>query len=102
MTLDETIEEFEAIAKKYSEKCKDKLNVMDMVNLPLQNEALDDFIKADAHKQVAEWLRELQRYRNGIEQIKERINNYKGCDMWGIANGMQFALECLEVKADDD
>ena len=57
---------------------------------------------ASEHRQLAEWLRKLKKYEEGIEKIKELMNDYKGCDMWDTANGMQFALECLEVNADDD
>ena len=57
---------------------------------------------AKEHRQLAEWLRKLKKYEEGIEQIKEQINDYKGRNnMWDTANGMQFALECLEVNADE-
>ena len=57
---------------------------------------------AKEHRQLAEWLRKLEKYEEGIEKIKEQINDYKGRNnMWDTANGLQFALECLEVNADD-
>lgn len=57
---------------------------------------------AKEHRQLSEWLRKLNKYEEGIEKIKKLMNDYKGCDMWDTANGLQFALECLEVNADDN
>jgi hypothetical protein len=58
---------------------------------------------SEEHRQLVEWLRKLKKYEEGIEQIKEQINDYKGRNnIWDTANGMQFALECLEVNADED
>lgn len=64
---------------------------------------IDEAIKhceevAEEHRQLAEWLRELKKYEEGIVQIKELINGYKGHDMWDTAHGMQLSLECLEVS----
>ena len=53
--------------------------------------------KSEEHWQLAEWLMELKTYKEGIEKIKEQINNYKGNDMYDEANAMEFALELLGV-----
>ena len=91
MTLDEAIRHCEDVAEEKEQEAKEAhvLSGMDCMEC------------AEEHRQLAEWLRELKKYEEGIEQIKELMNDYKGCDMWDIANGLQFALECLEVNADD-
>ena len=61
----------------------------------LVNECVDC---AKEYHQFAKWLKKLQAYEEGIGKIKEQVNNFKGCDMWDMANGMELALELLEVK----
>lgn len=90
MTIDETI--------KYCEKVAERLEGKD--GYAYTDSTCDECAKE--HRQLAEWLRKLKKYEEGIEQIKEQINDYKRRNnMWDTTNGMQFALECLEVNADE-
>lgn len=52
---------------------------------------------ANAHRQLKRWLKELKTYRNGIEKIKEQINDYKGQGDYESANAMEYTLEMLGV-----
>lgn len=52
-------------------------------------------------RQLAKWLKKLKAYEEGINEIKNQINNFKGCDMWDTANGMEFALELLGVENEE-
>ena len=44
------------------------------------------------------FFEELEKYREGVKQIKEQINDFKGCDMYEEANALELALEFLGVK----
>lgn len=72
MTLEEAIERYEKLSKEYEEKiihnerfgnmpCVDKGNVF------YRN-------KSEEYRQLAEWLKELKKYRE-----KDRYNNYDIC-----------------------
>lgn len=100
LTLEEAIKAEEAETLAY-EECLNSLD--DNMPTDMWNELNKSLGKQmDYHRQLAEWLRKLEKYEEGIEKIKEQINDYKGRNnMWDTANGMQFALECLEVNADD-
>jgi hypothetical protein len=56
---------------------------------------------ADNYHHIAEWLKKLKTYEEGINEIKNKINHFKGCDMWDTANGMEFALELLGVDDEE-
>lgn len=73
MTLEEAVDKFETIAKEYAEKLQKNLNVMEMIDLPLQDESLDYFMTAEANKQVAEWLKELKKYKIKFEYIISQL-----------------------------
>ena len=88
MTLDEAIRHCEEVAEEKEQEAKEAhvLSGMDCMEC------------AEEHRQLAEWLKELKTYQEGINEIKNKINNFKGCDMWDTANGMEFALELLGVE----
>ena len=97
MTIEEAIKHCEEVAESEEQKYKDWKG--DYPHLKKIDSCLEC---AKEHRQLAEWLRKLEKYEEGIEKIKELMNDYKGRNnMWDTANGMQFALECLEVNADD-
>ena len=73
MTIDEAVDKFETIAKEYAEKIQNNLNVMEMIDLPLQDESLDYFMIAEANKQVAEWLKELKAYRELADGLVKAV-----------------------------
>ena len=78
MTLEETIQEFEDIAKEHMEKAEKSIHCLSFVNLPsLRDDAMGDFIVAEANNQVAEWLKELKHHRNVIDKTKEEIKAVK-------------------------
>ena len=58
MTLDEAIKHCEEVAEKYCEKVEDGLTA-------------DDFCDscASEHRQLAEWLKELKKYRAVFEKV---------------------------------
>ena len=89
MTLDEAIKHCEEVAEKYCEKVEEGLTA-------------DDFCDscASEHRQLAEWLRELKKYRAIFEKIGRilRENGYTMDDLdtiFGKANNE-------EVNADAD
>lgn len=92
MTIDEVIER-EQYSAEANREMADTYHTDENIYLK-EEEAFRN--REDYHRQLAEWLRELKKYEEGIVQIKELINDYKGHDMWDTANGMQLALECLE------
>lgn len=60
---------------------------------------INDFVEtAEKYHQIVVYLQELEKYREGVKQIKEQINNFKGCDMYDEANALELALEFLGVK----
>lgn len=63
-------------------------------NCPLFHECLEC---ANEHRQIAEWLKKLGNYEDGIEKIKEQINCFKALEEWTEANAMEYALELLGV-----
>lgn len=96
MTLEEAIKHCEEVAEEQEKKARKKNDGTMSTRIKCEECAKE-------HRQLAEWLRKLEKYEEGIEKIKELMNDYKGRNnMWDTANGMQFALECLEVNADDD
>lgn len=97
LTLEEAIKAEEAETLAY-EECLNSLD--DNMPTDMRNEFNKSLGKEmDYHRQLAEWLRKLEKYEEGIEKIKEQINDYKGRNnMWDTANGLQFALECLGGK----
>lgn len=99
LTLEEAIKAEEAETLAY-EECLNSLD--DNMPTDMRNEFNKSLGKEmDYHRQLAEWLRKLEKYEEGIEKIKEQINDYKGRNnMWDTANGLQFALECLGVNTD--
>lgn len=62
MTLDEAIKHAEEVMVENLEKTKDR-NASDTI-------AIECFECADEHRQLAEWLKELKRYRESGEVIK--------------------------------
>ena len=96
LILDDAIKHCEEVAEAEEQKLKDwKGDYPHLKKIDSCKEC------ASEHRQLADWLRELKTYRAGVEKIKEQVNNYKGCDMWDTANGMEFALELLEVNQND-
>lgn len=67
MTIDETIEYLEKIAKHQLE-CAEKLDELGCDSTSTRS-------TVDYHKQLAEWLRELQRYRFEISECKAILDN---------------------------
>lgn len=95
MTLEEAIKHCEEVAEEQEWQAYKSISRTD-------DERMSCLECAAEHRQLAEWLKKLKKYEEGIEKIKELVNDYKGCDMWDTANGLQFALECLEVNADEE
>lgn len=93
MNIDEAIKHCEEVARGHERNCE---IFNDDVELYAINKEW-----ADNYHNIAEWLKELKTYQEGINEIKNKINNFKGCDMWDTANGMEFALELLGVCDDD-
>ena len=106
ITLDGAIMHCEEVAENQDKLCKrydDASGYSRSHNETIRtNDAKKCEECAEEHRQLAEWLRKLKKYEEGIEKTKELMNDYKGCDMWDTANGLQLALECLEVNADDN
>lgn len=92
--IDEAIKHCEAVASGHERNCE----------IFADNPELYAINKewADNYYHIAEWLKKLKTYQEGIDEIKNKINDFKGCDMWDTANGMEFALELLEVNADEE
>lgn len=69
MTLDETIKHCEEVAEKFDTE-------LNLINCGISNESCDDCLQyAKEHRQLAEWLRELQRYRFEISECKAILDN---------------------------
>ena len=60
---------------------------------------INDFVEtAEKYHQIVVCLQELEKYREGVKQIKKQINNFKGIDAYDEANALELALEFLGVK----
>ncbi len=92
MNLEEAIKHCEEVAEKQEKRCSYYKEHDLQEYLPSESEC------AKEHRQLADWLKKLKAYEDGVEIIKEQMNDLKCCDMWDIANGMAFALELLGVK----
>lgn len=93
MTIDETIKHCEAVASGHDRNCEIFTNDFELWQINKE--------WADNYYNIVGWLKELKTYRKGINEIKNKINNFKGCDMWDTANGMEYALELLEVENEE-
>ena len=56
---------------------------------------------ADEYRQLAEWLRELNAYREGVEKIKGQIIAFDGFGEIDSANVLKYALALLEVEQNE-
>ena len=90
MNIDEAIEREKALAYSFGERYK-RLGEPVGNLMELEQE----------HQQMADWLKELKTYQEGIEYIKSRINYYRNLDMWDVANSLELALEILGVENDN-
>lgn len=93
MTLEEAIKHCEDVASGHERNCTIFADDPELWQINKE--------WADNYYHIAEWLKKLKTYQKGINEIKNKINNFKGCDMWDTANGMEFALELLGVENDD-
>ena len=67
--LDEAIKHCEEVAEKFDTE-------LNLINCGISNESCDDCLQyAKEHRQLAEWLRELQRYRFEISECKAILDN---------------------------
>jgi len=68
MTLDEAIKHCEEVAKENDDSAKEFYRVSKLETHPDQKRAEDGYVEckecAEAHRQLAEWLRELKAYKN--------------------------------------
>lgn len=63
MNLDEAIKHCEEVAEKYDTE-------INLINCGISNESVDECLEcASEHRQLAEWLRELKKYRAIFEKI---------------------------------
>ena len=90
MTIDEAIKHCEEVAEKYCEKVEEGLTA-------------DDFCDscASEHRQLAEWLKELKKYR----EARKEINGL--ATVWEEGEGINKCRRILfkhleEVNADED
>ena len=110
MTLEEVIRYHEEIAEEYQRVVDTGIVSADVTIDMLycgDTEVIEEHLAnyhrcASENRQITEWLKKLQAYEEGIEKIKEQVNNFKGCDMWDTADGMELALELLEVKDEEN
>lgn len=67
--LDEAIKHCEEVVEKFDTE-------LNLINCGISNESCDDCLQyAKEHRQLAEWLRELQRYRFEISECKAILDN---------------------------
>lgn len=71
MTLDEAIKHCEEVAEKKEEMCR----IEELMGLGLQNAEMMKC--AREHKQLAEWLRELKKYRTKNESYLAKYKKFK-------------------------
>lgn len=97
MTIEETIEHLDQIAKNQFE-CADKIDELHCDSTSTRN-------MASYHKQLAEWLRELQAYRKAENEIEQELVNWNDIDN-GKCRGLFLATSIIqhykneEVNAD--
>lgn len=96
MTIDETI--------KHCEELADQLEGKD--GYAYTDSTCDECAKE--HRQLAEWLRELQIYRKKLTEIEEAVDFYKGCEScqgfreYPTDKFVEDLVRILEVNADED
>lgn len=71
-SIDEAIQHCEEVAEEQKEKAK---RIGELIHDEMYDYCLE---RAADHRQLAEWLRELQAYRDIIDTADERINNTYG------------------------
>lgn len=85
MTLEEAIKHCEEVADKYDTE-------LNLINCGISNESCDKCLEcASEHRQLAEWLRELQKYRQIFVRIGEILseNGYTMDDVDAILAKME-------------
>lgn len=84
MTIDEAIEHAEEVAKENDKLCKRYDDASGYTRSGIESLRTKDARKcekcAEEHRQLAEWLRELKRNRDVLQEIREEIR--KDAEWW--------------------
>lgn len=102
LLLEEAIRHCEEVAESYEQQVKDEVWVKGSFS------ELRCIECASEHRQLAEWLKELQIYRKKLTEIEEAVNFYKGCETcqgfreYPTSEFVKDLVRILEVQKDDE
>ena len=106
MTLEEAIKHCEEVAER-KERDAEEIAMHDAEGVYQPQVGRCSYC-AEEHRQLAEWLRELQIYRQKLTEIEAAVNFYKSCETcqgfreYPTDEFVKDLLRVLEVPADAD
>ena len=88
MTLDEAINHADEVAKESNKKAND------LYRAKSYEESRECIWCSEEHRQLAEWLKELKRYRQAKDRLLEDMK-VLNC---GFPYGLDYLIECIKKR----